>query len=123
MLLDIEVGGEYCGLVQMSAEIVRADLLPTGSSKTKDTAANVQRDPNIFDKHIRPSDDALWDEHCTAIHGLHANHPSIVAADDIGTVWAQFLAWINSRIGRDEVVILVAYNGETCNLQWLWKLT
>jgi len=24
---------------------------------------------------------------------------------------------------RDEVIILVAYNGGTCDLKWLWKLT
>ena len=30
---DIETGGEYCGILQMSAEIVRVDVLPTISKK------------------------------------------------------------------------------------------
>mmetsp|Transcript_2671 Transcript_2671/g.5719 ORF Transcript_2671/g.5719 Transcript_2671/m.5719 type:complete len:210 (+) Transcript_2671:719-1348(+) len=30
---------------------------------------------------------------------------------------------VDQRVHDNEVAILVAYNGETCNLKWLWKLT
>ena len=38
-------------------------------------------------------------------------------------VWDQFIQWFGSNLKRDEVAVLVAYNGETCDLKWLWKLT
>ena len=38
-------------------------------------------------------------------------------------VWSRFLAWIESNTERDEIIILVAYNGEKCDLKWIWRLT
>ena len=38
-------------------------------------------------------------------------------------VWSQFIAWIESNTERDEIIILVAYNGEKCDLKWIWRLT
>ena len=38
-------------------------------------------------------------------------------------IWLRFLQWFAYHLKREEVAILVAYNGETCNLEWLWKLT
>jgi len=37
-------------------------------------------------------------------------------------VW-EFVRRYEDNMERDEVAILVAYNGETCDLKWLWKLT
>ena len=31
--------------------------------------------------------------------------------------------WIEDHIMSDEVCILVAYNGQNCDMKWLWKLT
>ena len=39
------------------------------------------------------------------------------------SVWADFCKWITTTIQPGEVVIVVAYNGPTCNLKWIWKLT
>ena len=56
-------------------------------------------------------------------HGLHQNDPNILAAQDMDTVWGQFIEYTNTIVQDGEAVILTAYNGETCNLRWLWKLT
>ena len=44
---DIKTGGEYCGILQMSAEIVRVDVLPIiskkGTTSNKDTAINLRQ--------------------------------------------------------------------------------
>ena len=39
-------------------------------------------------------------------------------------VWEEFLWWFygNSNMKAEDVVVLVVYNGETCNFKWLWKL-
>ena len=120
--LDIEVGGEYCGVVQLSAEIVRIDLV-AGRGAGNDTAPNIRREPNKFNKYVNPGEGAPWTDACTNLHGLHAEHPSIVGADDIAVVWGQFREWLNANTFPDEVGILVAWNGATCDLKWLWKLT
>jgi hypothetical protein len=35
----------------------------------------------------------------------------------------QFKTWLNGHVGMSETIILVAWNGENCNLKWLWKIT
>ena len=38
-------------------------------------------------------------------------------------VWEEFIGCFGTNMNREEVGILVAYNGETCDLKGLWKLT
>ena len=114
---DLESGGEYCGPVQFSAEIFRMNKSSNGNTW------NTIRSPNIFNKYIKPSDIAIWNDHATQIHGLHASHPSIQSAQDMKTVWNEWEIFIDNEICTEEIGILIAYNGESCDLKWLWKLT
>ncbi len=85
--------------------------------------ANVRREGETFNEYVKPDTDFEWDEACTNIHGLHPLHPNIVAAANITDVWGRFSQWLDRHIKKDELVILVAWNGEKCDLKWLWKLT
>ena len=94
MSCDIETGGEYCGILQISAEVFRLNLMPGRNkgkdkafSKRKDTAEDIVRDPNTFNKYIKPGDRAIWSEQATKIHGLHEHHQKIMNADPLSTVW------------------------------------
>lgn len=116
----------------MSAEIVRLDLMSTliakGKNKgkvmsNKDYALDIKREASTFNKYVKLSEGAIWNEHLTSVHGLSANHQDIQCANKMDTVWDEFIQWFNTNIRRDEVVVLVAYNGESCDLKWLWKLT
>ena len=89
----------------------------------KDYPINVRRGRNCFNEFVKPHEGAIWDNTATRIHGLTANDPRILEADDMGTVWNRFLQWFDHHLERDEVAVLVAYNGETCDLKWLRKLT
>ena len=129
---DIETGGEFCGILQISAEMVRLEVHPTiilsGNNKgnpspNKDFPTNVERISNTFNKYVKPDEGAIWDARASLIHGLTENDPRILQADRMESVWGQFLLWFYSTINKDEVAVLVAYNGETCDLKWLWKLT
>ena len=53
MRLDIETGGENCGIIQLSAQIIR--LVQHNSKLTSDT------ERECFDEYVRPSNDAIWD--------------------------------------------------------------
>ena len=121
--LDVETGGEYCGILQLSAEICHLTIQTSGRSSSKDTAAAIQRDANTFNAYVRPADGAIYSEACTNIHGLTADSPCIQQASDIDVVWSQFVNWINTSTARDEQIVIVAYNGEKCDMKWLWKLT
>jgi len=76
-----------------------------------------------FKRFVKPREGAIWNDNVTSIHRLHQNHPSIIGADGMDTVWEQFVWWYENNMKSGEVAILVAYNGKTCNLKWLWKLT
>ena len=125
MSFHIETGGEYCGIVQISAELCRFELGAEGggASITKDIAKNIKRCPLVFNKYIKPDSNCVWSEACTAIHGLGPNDDRISSADPMRIVWHQFENWVDANVKRDEKIILVAYNGQRCDLRWLWKLT
>ena len=60
--------------------------------------------------------------HATAVHGLRATDDCIKNADEIRVVWAKFMIWFNTLAADVPAVILVTWNGERCNLKWLWKI-
>ena len=118
---DIETSGG-AGIVQMSAEVVQLQLAQC-TSAGKDIATSMSRMASTFNKYVNPGRDAVWDAVGTSVHGLHSTHPSIVEASDMATVWAQFRTWIDEILLPGEVIVVVAYNGASCDLKWLWTLT
>jgi len=64
-----------------------------------------------FNRFVKPGEGAIWNDNITSIHGLHPNHPSIIGADDMDTVWGQFVWWYEDNMESGEVAIIVAYNG------------
>ena len=95
--LDVETGGEYCGILQLSAEICRMTIKPDGSSKMKDKATDVRRDSNTFNEYVKPPEGAIFAEACTRIHGLSEDTPCIKNASDIDVVWSQFVSWVDAK--------------------------
>ena len=107
----------------MSDKIFRLELVPRGMKNTKDTATNIKRKANTFNKYTNAGSGDLCNDQCTAIYGLHRAHKSIVYVDPMAVVWHHFEEWTQSNIGQDKTAILVAYNRENFNIIWLWKLT
>ena len=102
---------------------MRVKLDQKRGSATKDEAVLVKRDDWTFNEFVNPDSDIDWDEKCVAVHGLHPEHAMIRNAEGIDVVWARFEKWLKELVSPDETVILVAWNGESCDLKWLWKLT
>jgi hypothetical protein len=75
-----------------------------------------------FGGYIKP-DCNIWDQRCIDNHQIHPDNKCIVSAHNIGHVWGQFKTWLNRNVGISETVIFVAWNGETCDLKMLWKIT
>ena len=74
----------------------------------------------VYIKHTSKMD---WCKHAIATHGIRPTDQRIKDADGMSTVWPQFEEWVDSNIKDDEVAILVAYNGEACDMKWIWELT
>jgi len=112
---DIETGGAYCGIVQISCQKFQL------TEHNNEISAEVE--PVTFNKYVKPPSDAIWDtKMCRRVHGLHPEHENIRDADDIATVWNQFYEFIKSNSGRQQVGVLVAWNGVTCDMRWIHKL-
>ena len=109
---DIQTGGEFCGIVQMSAQKLR---ISGGNT--------IEVEEETFNAYVKPGDGAIWDERLTSIHGLSAAKPEIQSTPDIFEVWTHFCHFVTSNIGSSETIILLAYNGKSCDLKWIWKLT
>ena len=103
------------------------EVVPTitknGPSSVKDYANNIRQEESTFNRFVKPREGAIWNEHSSAIQRLHAGHDSIMAVDDMDVVWEEFIGWFGTNMNREDVRFLIAYNGETCDLKWLWKLT
>ena len=122
---DIEIGGEYAGIIQLSAELSRLYIERPYKKTiyTKDKLREVYREPVTFNKYVNPGRGVHFEEHCVAVHGIHPSDPRITGADKLSVVWSQFCEWLEEQMLPDEVGILVAYNGENCDMKWLWKIT
>ncbi len=57
------------------------------------------------------------------MHGILPDDERIVNAGNMRTVWPNFQRWFFSIVSPAKMVVLVAWNGETCDLKWLWWLT
>ncbi len=91
MSFDIETGGTYCGIVQISAKMFRLmhDLLVD-----KKTPPNLIRHQTTFNKYVNPGASAIWDPACSQIHGLTAELPEIKAADGFGLVYVGSVSFV-----------------------------
>ena len=119
---DIEIGGIIAGIIQLSGELVRITIVPGAKGVTRDTATTVERIPCTFNSYVKPWTD-VWDQNCIDVHQIHPNDERITSADSIDHVWQRFPAWLSQNIRRTDTVILVAWNGQSCDLKWLWTLT
>jgi hypothetical protein len=108
---DIETSGEQCGIIQISAEIFRLE---------KDGTPSIERE--TFDEYVKPPPDAFWNEiACNSTHGLHADHEHIKNASSLSDVWQRFESFIERHVGKKQKAVLVAWNGEGCDLRWIYK--
>ena len=118
---DLEDGGEECGIVQISGEFLK--ISRSGDQPRADKASSVCRNPDCFDSYVNPGDDAIWSQRAIGVHHLTALDSRIANADDIATVWERFNMWIDRHESPDDTIVLVAWNGATYDLKWLWKVT
>ena len=77
---------------------------------------------DVFNSYVNPGNNVIWDDAATAVHGFRRTDPRIVNAPSINTVWVEFVSWFNELSREFSAVILVAWNGENCDLKWLWKI-
>ncbi len=108
---DLEHGGEYCGIIQVSAQLFCVNNFHANPK--------VEYISNAFNKYVRPSGSAIWEQNTTNIHHLSSTLPQILSANPINQVWSDFDNFINSNLHNNERCIMVAYNGEACDLRWL----
>ena len=102
--LDIEIGGEHAGIIQLSSEIVRMKMCP-GRGVSQDRVQEVERVAS-FDSYVKPECD-IWDQRCIDIHQIHPEDERIVSAHNIDDVWLQFKTWLNRHVAMSETIILV----------------
>ena len=121
--LDLEHGGENCGITQLSAQIFRL----CRDSVVKENKVKPPYDDIFieeeFNEYVKPPQDAEWNEHTIAITGLGPTDQRIMEADSIEIVWGRFVAFINKYVPKTTRGIIVAWNGESCEMSWLYKLT
>jgi hypothetical protein len=84
---DLKHGGEYCGIVQFSAEFCRMKLKEAKKGSTKDSLEDWHRHTDTFNSYVNPGDRAIWDDSMTAVHGLRRTDPRIVHAPPLQIVW------------------------------------
>ena len=91
---------------------------------SSDHAGDILREEDTFNRYINPEVcPEYWDQHSISVHGILPDDERIINAGNMRTVWPDFQRWFFSIVSPAEMVVLVAWNGETCDLKWLWRLT
>jgi hypothetical protein len=121
---DIDTAGEIAGIVQISAEIVRFKINSAKKKVGSDHAGDILQEEDTFNRYINPvARPEYWDQHSISVRGILPDSERIINAGNMRTVWPEFQRWFFSIVSPAEMVVLVAWNGETCDLKWLWMLT
>jgi len=92
-----------------------------GRNVSQNRVEEVER-VSTFDSYVKPECD-IWDQRCINIHQIHHEDERIVSAHNIDNVRSQFKTWLIRHVAMSETIILVAWNGENCDLKWLWRIT
>ena len=90
--IDLEHGGTKCGILQISLVFMDADLNIIGEN----------------DWYVKPPDDAEWDEHACAPHGLKPSSPEIANAKSLVEVWSEFKKEVEGSLSGNKVGTFVA---------------
>ncbi len=119
LLIDIEIGGEIAGIIQLSAEIVHMKLVSMGRKLISDKAEDCHCGCR-FNRYVQPGcAPEYWDQRSIDVHGIFPTNPRTTGADEMRIVWPQFLLWLAEHSSAAQPIFLVAWNGGTCNLKWL----
>jgi hypothetical protein len=124
MSFDIETAGEIAGIVQISAEIVCFKLNSAMKKVGSNHADDIEHVADTFNSYVNPEvRPEYWDQKSISVHGILPDDKRIKNAGNIRTVWPKFQRWFLTNVSPAEMVVLVAWNGEACDLKWLWRLT
>ena len=129
--MDLEHGGQDCGITQLSAQLFRFVNNTTDRRKRLVTSIKEKKSyfehheiiEEIFNKYVKPPSTAKWDQHCINTTTLNKHHPKIQSADNIEIVWQQFIEFLHRHITSTDKGILVTWNGTSCDLDWLYRIT
>ncbi len=110
---DIKTVGNNCGILQLSAQLF--DINREGEIHTGPE--------DIFDSYVKPFTGSVIDDKSTLVHGLSISSLELQNTPVIEVVWGDFCDFISRCIQASEIGILIAYNGESWELKWLWRLT
>ena len=76
----------------------------------------------FFNQYVKPKSDAVFLDETVKVHGLHKNDPRLMEANEMNVVWSEFVAFVNRSIPDDHVGVLVAWNGQSCDLDWIYRI-
>jgi hypothetical protein len=107
--VDLEHGGDYCGVLQLS--VVAYD--------PKETKIIGE-----FNEYVKPPASAIWSDHASLVHGIYENDERIKTAEGIKEVWKRFVLFIECHLaGGTKKGIIVAWGGQGCDCEWLFRIT
>ena len=90
------MGGNNCGILQLSAEISQFNIHLTVTSARKDAITYIRIDATTFNDYVKPGRNTIWSDAASAVHGLYSWYSIVVSAARMPIVWADFCTWITS---------------------------
>ena len=76
-----------------------------------------------FNECVKPPPNTRWSRASKDVTGLHSNHPNTTNADALEVVWEKITNCVNKHVGKDKRGLLVAWNGASCDVEWLHGMT
>jgi hypothetical protein len=89
-----------------------------------DHADDILRVEDTFNKYVNPEIcPEYWDQQSISVHSILPDDERIINAGNMRILWPEFQHWFFRHVSLAKTVVLVAWNGKTCDLKWLWRLT
>ena len=106
--VDLEHGGQWAGILQLSAQAFLLDGTILGE----------------FNKYVKPPENAHVPASLTSTHGLTQHSDQIKNANPIEFVWPQFVGFVEQYLeGGVKKGVMVAWNGASCDVEWFFHVT
>jgi len=106
--IDLEHGDPAAGILQLSC----IAFMPDG------------KEFGQFDQYIFPVKNTTISKETSQIHKLTLQSLCIQAAKPLQVVWQDFVEFIENLLdGGEKHGIFIAWNGKSCDLDWVFKIT
>ena len=111
--IDLEHGGDFAGILQLSAEAFVVD-----------SSGRTGKRLDLFNEFVKPPSGCIFiPDSLSDKHGLTLQTQELQSAKLLPQVWGRFVTFVESLLANGKKGVMVAWGGKACDCEWLFRVT